>query len=48
MYGRSRCYNHAIRLAKTYGLDAEIMSYAMQSSQSIMIDAAHYFEVCST
>jgi hypothetical protein len=45
LYGRSRCYNHAIRLAKVYGLDAEVMSYAMQSTQAIMIDAAHYFEV---
>ncbi|KAG5176880.1 putative intraflagellar transport protein 140 [Tribonema minus] len=44
LYARSRCYNHAMRLAKSHGMDAELMSFAMQSRPSLMVDAAQYFE----
>jgi intraflagellar transport protein 140 len=38
------CYNHSIRLAKAYGLDAELMRFALESTPSLMIDCAIYFE----
>lgn len=38
------CYNHAIRLAKENQLDADLMSYALMSKPSDMIDCAVYFE----
>jgi hypothetical protein len=45
LYARSRCYNHAMRLAKTHGMDTELMSFAVQSRPSLMVDVAQYFEV---
>ena len=44
-YASSGCYNHAIRLARSFNLDSEVMKYAMQAgSSSIMLDCASYFE----
>ena len=43
-YASSGCYNHAIRLAKSYGLDAELMRFATKSTQSLMLDCGAYFE----
>jgi intraflagellar transport protein 140 len=37
-------YNHAMRLAKEHGLDSELTSFALQSTQAHMLDAALYFE----
>ena len=36
-YAQSGCYNHAIRLAKNFGLDSELMSYAIKSRPSLMV-----------
>jgi intraflagellar transport protein 140 len=38
------CYNHAIRLAKEHQLDTDLMSYALMSKPSDMIECAAYFE----
>mmetsp|Transcript_83931 Transcript_83931/g.237404 ORF Transcript_83931/g.237404 Transcript_83931/m.237404 type:complete len:1469 (+) Transcript_83931:229-4635(+) len=43
-YAQSGCYNHAIRLAKNFGLDSELMSYAIKSRPSLMVECAVYFE----
>lgn len=43
-YSQSGCYNHAIRLSKAYGLDSELMSFALKSRPSSMVDCALYFE----
>jgi intraflagellar transport protein 140 len=43
-FNMSGCYNHAIRLSKAYGLDSELMSFALKSRPSSMIDCAQYFE----
>jgi intraflagellar transport protein 140 len=43
-FSMSGCYNHAIRLSKAYGLDGELMSFALKSRPSNMIDCADYFE----
>lgn len=43
-YAMSGCYNHSIRLAKSFGLDSELMRYAVKSTPSLMIDCAIYFE----
>lgn len=43
-YAASGCYNHAIRLAKAYGLDSELMSFAMKATPALMLDCASYFE----
>jgi intraflagellar transport protein 140 len=43
-YASSGCYNHAIRLGKAYGLDSELMSFAIKASPSLMLDVAFYFE----
>lgn len=44
LYARSRSYSHAMRLAKTHGMDSELLSFAMQSRPALMIEAAQYFE----
>ena len=44
LYTRSGCYNHAIRLAKRSGLDAELMGFALKSRPALMVDVARYFE----
>lgn len=38
------CYNHAIRLAKEHRMDAELMSFALMSTPSDMLECAAYFE----
>ena len=43
-YASSGCYNHAIRLSKAYGMDAELMRFATRSTSSLMLDCANYFE----
>jgi len=43
-FAQSGCYNHAIRLSKSYGLDSELMSFALKSRPSSMCDCAQYFE----
>lgn len=40
----SGCYNHSIRLARQFGLDAELMRYAMKSTQALMVECAQHFE----
>jgi intraflagellar transport protein 140 len=44
LYAKSQCYNHAIRLAKVYGMDAELMSFALQAAPSLKVDVGGYFE----
>lgn len=43
-YALSGCYNHCIRLAKAYGLDSELMRFALKSTPSLMIESANHFE----
>jgi len=43
-YAASGCYNHAIRLAKAYGMDTELMTFAIKSTPSLMLDCATHFE----
>jgi len=43
-YAVSKCYNHAIRLARNFGLDGELMSFALKASEPLMIDCAQHFE----
>jgi len=43
-FSRAGRYNHAIRLSKEHGLDTELMSFALQSTTSQMVDCAEYFE----
>eukprot|EP01038_Epipyxis_sp_PR26KG_P011964 gene11964-16014_t len=43
-YSKSGCYNHSIRLAKTYNLDSELMRFAMKSTSALMIECAVHFE----
>lgn len=38
------CYNHAIRLAKEHRMDADLMSFALMSKPSDMLECAAYFE----
>lgn len=41
-YGKAKCFNQAIRLAKEHGMDNELMHLAIQGSKESMIDAARY------
>jgi len=43
-YARSGMYNHAIRLAKNHGLDADLMILAIKCQPAQMIECAYYFE----
>jgi intraflagellar transport protein 140 len=43
-YAASGCYNHAIRLAKAYNMDTELMTFALKSTSSLMLDCAVHFE----
>ena len=43
-YAASGCYNHSIRLARAYNLDAELMRYALKSTPALMIECASHFE----
>ena len=44
LYRSSGSFNHAIRLAKAYGLDAELMAFALKCQPSVMHSVAQYFE----
>jgi intraflagellar transport protein 140 len=44
LYEKADQYNHAIRLAKEYQLDAELMQYALHSDDNLKIECANYFE----
>jgi intraflagellar transport protein 140 len=37
-------FNHAVRLAKEQGMDAELMTLALQSAERVMLDVARFFE----
>jgi intraflagellar transport protein 140 len=43
-YADAGCYNHSIRLARAYGMDSELMRFALKSTTSLMLDCASYFE----
>eukprot|EP00605_Chrysophyceae_sp_TOSAG23-4_P001489 GSChrysophyteH1.ASY1.ANO1.1626.1 assembled CDS len=43
-YAKSKCFNHSIRLARAYGLDGELMRFALKSTKSLMLDCGDYFE----
>jgi len=43
-FASSGCYNHCIRLARAYSLDAELMRYALKSTPALMIECATHFE----
>lgn len=43
-YTRSQRLHHAIRLAKTKGMDSEIFNLSLLSSKAIMLQSAAYFE----
>lgn len=43
-YASSGCFNHAIRLAKAYSMDTDLMRFAIKSTPSLMLDCAAYFE----
>jgi intraflagellar transport protein 140 len=43
-FEKSGRYNHAVRLAKQSGSEAELMQLALQASKSVMLDAARHFE----
>jgi intraflagellar transport protein 140 len=43
-FAEAGCYNHSIRLARAYGLDGDLMRYALLSTPSLMLDCAAHFE----
>lgn len=43
-YSRAGRYNHAVRLAKERGLNADIVTLALRASKSTMVEAAKYLE----
>ncbi|KAJ1408062.1 hypothetical protein B484DRAFT_403632, partial [Ochromonadaceae sp. CCMP2298] len=43
-YATSGCYNHSIRLARAFDLDAELMRYAIKSTPALMVECAVHFE----
>ena len=43
-YAEAECLNHSIRLSKLHGMDTELMSYALKSPVSLILDCAQYFE----
>lgn len=43
-FARSGCYNHAIRLARQYGLDTDLMQFCIKARPSLQVDCASYFE----
>lgn len=43
-FAKGGCYNHALRLAKEHRLDSDLMSYALMSKPSDMLECAQYFE----
>ncbi|GBG32279.1 Intraflagellar transport protein 140-like [Hondaea fermentalgiana] len=43
-YSRAGRYNHAVRLAKERGLNADIVNLALRASKTTMVEAARYLE----
>ncbi|KAJ4452380.1 putative intraflagellar transport particle protein [Paratrimastix pyriformis] len=43
-FSKAHRYNHAIRLAKEFDMDDELMTLAIQSAPALMVDAAKFFE----
>ena len=43
-FAKSGCYNHAIRLARQYGFDTDLMQFCLKARPSLQIDCANYFE----
>ncbi len=43
-FARSGKYNYAIRLSKAYGIDKEIMNFALQSEQPLKVECANYLK----
>lgn len=43
-FARSGKYNYAIRLSKAYGIEKEIMNFALQSEQSLRVECANYLK----
>jgi len=43
-FAKSGCYNHAIRLARQYQLDADLLQFSIKARPSLQVDCARYFE----
>ena len=43
-YSRAKKYSHAVRLAKKFGMDTELVNFALQSDGAVMAETAVYFE----
>ncbi|KAJ1446802.1 hypothetical protein M885DRAFT_591648 [Pelagophyceae sp. CCMP2097] len=43
-FAKSGCFNHAIRLAREYSLDADLLQFAIQARPSLQVEVAAYFE----
>lgn len=43
-YAMAECFNHAIRLAKSFNLDSEVMKYSIMASPAVTLECASHFE----
>lgn len=43
-YAQAGCYNHSIRLARAFKLDADLVKYAINSPPTLMLKCAQHFE----
>ena len=43
-YAQAGCYNHSIRLARAFKLDADLVKYAINSTPTLMLKCAQHFE----
>ena len=43
-FAKSGCYNHAIRLARQYQLDVNLLQFSIEACPSLQVDCALYFE----
>lgn len=43
-FAKSGCYNHAIRLARQYQLDMNLLQFSIEACPSLQVDCALYFE----
>ena len=43
-FAKSGCYNHAIRLARQYQLDTDLLQLSIKAHSSLQVDCAKYFE----
>ena len=43
-FAKSGCYNHAIRLARQYQLDTDLLQFSIKARPSLQVDCANYFE----